>query len=366
MNRLLNFFRRSLHGNPSSAVRRRPVRLQLEELGDRIVPSASSAISIYHPLGQFSYTERDWYSIDRTTNQVVEFQGTSRHNLAGPGGIFGVSASVDPNTGYGEVFALQVWNNGSLINHGPLWVCNSQGIWQDLGGDYGSLSATRDGHVYAISSVNGDVYYVNSNGAFTDLSQPAAGTMSWVAPAASHFSWFGSSGNEVFVIGNQDGAIYVNSANSPGHWRLVDNSAYFESLSATRDDTVFAVTTSGKLYQETEHLHFNGWYFTYYWAHQDISGGMLFTSQISADVDAAGNDEVYAITAQYTGEGYLTSTGDAYLYDQGSWTHKDSDVFDIAGADGGYFYDVNYAGGAYNAWQFNPNTFWTWLGSGLY
>jgi hypothetical protein len=46
---------------------------------------------------------------------------------------------------------------------------------------------------------------------------------------------------------------------------------------------------------------------------------------------------------------------------------KDVGVFDIGGADGGYFYDVRYGGGNYNAFQYNPFTVshWTFLGPHL-
>jgi hypothetical protein len=60
----------------------------------------------------------------------------------------------------------------------------------------------------------------------------------------------------------------------------------------------------------------------------------------------------------------------AYLYNQGTWEFKDSDVYDISGADSGYFYDVNYADGNYYGYQWNPYGgwgygIWTYLDSGL-
>jgi hypothetical protein len=332
-------------------------------LEDRLVPSGTgggSAISIYHP-GFIPFTERDWYTIDQATQQVVEFQGTTRHNLGGPGPICSVSASVDPHTGFAEVFALQNNAPNSPQGEGPLWLCDSSGNWHPFGGDYEQISATRDGHVYAITDL-GAVQYLDSNGQVTDLGAPAAGVgdfESGQTTLAASVAW-GGSGNEVFVIG-QDKAIYVNSASSPNSWRLVDNSDQFYSLSATQNDTVFSVTTSGKLYQETEHLLLLRWYplsSVLIWTHQDISAGKTFAWQpISADLDASGKAEVYAVD----------QTGNAYLYDQGSWTWKDANVTDIAGADGGYFYDVNPAGNSTTAWQFNPNQSpaWTSLGANL-
>jgi hypothetical protein len=353
--RSLSWLWRALQSKLASAGRRRPVRLRLEQLDDRIVPSGilSSAISIYHSLGALSYTERDWYTRDISTGQVVEFQGTSQHDLGGPGNIVQVSASVDPHTGFAEVFALQDTSGGGTP-HGPLWMCDSSGNWHNFGGDYLTISATRDGHVYAVTP-SGDVRYLDSNGQVTDLGAPAAGVATWL-PIAASVAW-GGYGNEVFVIGAQDQAIYVNSGNS---WRLVDNSAQFTDLSASQNDTLFAVTSSGKLYQETEHVQLYLWHFGWgidFWAHQDISGGKTFKeyNAISADLAASGKAEVYA----------LDTTGNAYLYDQGSWTWKDANVLDIAGADGGYFYEVNLA---LTARQFNPNQApsWTSLGSNLF
>jgi hypothetical protein len=131
------------------------------------------------------------------------------------------------------------------------------------------------------------------------------------------------------------------------------------SLSATSDNTVFAVTTTGKLYQEYEGRFWNGHAWVNLWLSQDISGGKHWGSWISADRDAVGQDEVYAIEQ---------GTGNLYLYDQGSWVWKDYNVCDFAGADGGYYYDVNYsAPNYYYAYLYNPNGQppWTYLGSGL-
>src|SRR5262249_51997660 len=80
----------------------RPVRPQLEQLDNRLVLTAfSSAISIPHN----GWVERDWYSFDSAGSSVsdgslVEFQGTSRHNLDVPmpyTQIPQIRASVDPN-----------------------------------------------------------------------------------------------------------------------------------------------------------------------------------------------------------------------------------------------------------------------------
>jgi hypothetical protein len=142
MKRFLDWFSRTRPNKPTGACGRRMVRLQLEHLGARLVPSTlglSSAIHINHP----TFVERDWYSIDQSTHQVVEFQGTSRKNLGGPS-AFQVSASVDPKTGFGEVYAL----DGS----GSLWRCDSLGVWwNNFTGAYKGISATRDGGVFALT-----------------------------------------------------------------------------------------------------------------------------------------------------------------------------------------------------------------------
>src|SRR5262249_33026845 len=62
--------------------RDRKVQLRVESLENRLVPSASSAISVLHATGQNqTTTEHDWYTVDQSTLQVVEFKETTRHNL---------------------------------------------------------------------------------------------------------------------------------------------------------------------------------------------------------------------------------------------------------------------------------------------
>src|SRR5262249_53889942 len=110
MNRFLNTFRRMLQTRPAAAQRGHTFRPQLEQLDQRLLPSISSAISIQHSCG----TERAWYSSEPgtlPTDQVLEFKDTTPHPLShtlGIGGKFlGLSASIDPNTGSAEVFALR-------------------------------------------------------------------------------------------------------------------------------------------------------------------------------------------------------------------------------------------------------------------
>jgi hypothetical protein len=223
------------------------------------------------------------------------------------------------------------------------------------------MCATDDGHVYAVTSNGSDVRYLSSNGSATDLGAPPAGVMYWAPDSLAASTDLGGR-NEVFAIG-QNGAIYLNDSNALGQWSLVDNSQFFSSLSAARNNTLFATTMWGKLYEETE-LHFVGPYGSgfYFWSGQDISGGNLYSWWISADTDASGAAEVYAID----------QGGNAHRYDQGSWAQLTSGTvfWDISGADGGYFYAITnaYSDHPDYAWQYNPKLWypWTYLGSNFY
>jgi hypothetical protein len=339
----------------------RPFRPHLEQLDDRLLPSTmSSAIAIPHGGG---IVERDWYTVDQATGKAVEVVDATRYPLGGPGNIVALSASVDPITGYGEVFALSTFKSQQLNFDAHLWLCNSDGFWSYFGGDYKGISATRDGHVYAVTHDGAHVWYLNSDGNGFDLGAPNSGSGPWAGPslAASH-GFFG--GNEVFAIG-ANFAIYVNSSSGRAGnsgWRLVDNSAKFGYLSASSNgpSTVFARTwdpfaQGNKLYQETEHIVPGT--FNLYWTHEDISAGRLY-GDISADTDAEGNPEIYAIDV----------TGLVLLYDKGSWTAKTEpgSSYYITGADAGYFFDVYYQNGQLHAWEYDPSwPGWYDLGFGL-
>jgi hypothetical protein len=334
----------------TSATRSTSVRRpQFEQFEDRVVPSTlSSAISIPHVLYydglKIPWTERDWYTVDRSTNQLVEFKGTTRYNLGGPTGITALSASIDPKTGFGDVFVLRAY--------GYIARCDSSGNWLQWSqwGNYSSISATRDGHLFAINPFGGLTEF-DSNANPTYLGSPPGGVSnnSVVAASVAGGGLFGS-GDEAFVIGANQ-AIYVHLGNQ---WNLVDNSAQFVRLSATRDNTVFAVTTSGKLYQETESIKLsrvgNMWIFQTYWVGHDISAGLTFTPTISADLDASGQSEVYAVDVN----------GTLYQYDQGVYSEPWTDVTDVSGADGGYYYHVQYWYGHYDGYLN-----YTYVGSNL-
>jgi hypothetical protein len=349
-------------------MRSRTFRPQLEQLDERLVPSTlSSAISIPRTASLngslFHWTDRYWYSVDQSMTLVHAFKNSSYYDFSGPPGpqrIFALSASIDPNSGAPECFALAYSNSLYYSNWGELWLWDSSGGWNSLGfnGPSGltAISATHDGHVYAVTwEGGGHVYYVNSYGSGIDLGAPNPGVLLYAGNSIA--ASVGRSGdNEVFAIGANH-AIYVNSSNTKGDWRLVDNNQ-FASLSATQNNTVFALTSGlaggggGLLYQETEQYNFQTK--SFYWTSQYIGGDRYYTS-ISADTDTYGRDEVYGIDVH----------ADAYLYNQGSWTLKDSDVYDIAAADGGYFYDVDYAWGNYYGYQWSPSAGWQYLGAGL-
>src|SRR5262249_1584315 len=147
-----------------------------------------------------------WYSIE-TAGDVVEFQGTARRTISypNPDGFFtAVSASVDPNTGSGEVFAI--YRDPRTIPTGQLEPCESLGTWYSLepASGFACLSATRDGHVYAALGVTGlssyDVHYLDSSGKVADLGVPkVGGLLPGYSSLAASVGWFG--GNEVFAVG---------------------------------------------------------------------------------------------------------------------------------------------------------------------
>jgi hypothetical protein len=388
MKRLLKPFRATPQTKPAATNRRPTFRPQLEELDQRLVPSLSSAISIQHHTGFADWTERDWYSTEPMAfsperDNLVQYQGTSRYNrgaLDSMGGkILAVSASIDPNTGFGEAFVLEYaiyyvrgdfseWAAGN-----GLALCDSSGYYRLLAPlfkypAFAEISATRDGHVYAATADGNTVWYIDSTGNGIDLGAPVSGLLIHPQGAISQgelaVSVGMTGGNELFIIG-RDRALYVNSSNTKGDWRLVDNKAQFASLSATANNTVFALTVGlpeigrgGLIYQETEQYSFKT--YRYYWASQYISGGSSYTS-ISADTDALGRDEVYAVDVGRNAWLYNA-------YNSAKWTIKDSDVFDLAAAGGGYFYDVNYyySSGLFLAYQWNPDAgSWIYLDSGL-
>jgi hypothetical protein len=346
----------------AAAPRAREVRLQIEGLEDRLVPSGmvTSAITTTHNYGYGPVKVHDLYAIDAGTGRVVDFRtidggsGSSRTALGGPQTTI-VRASIDPATGAAEVFAVQDSAAGPV---GALWLYDAHNTWHNFGGSYAvwhddDLSATRDGQVYAVTSDDSDIKLVDSSGHVTDLGNPNPGSS--IRGVAAGVGWYGQ--DQVFAIAG--GALYVNSANAPGYWRLVDNGASFTTLSATQHDQVFAVDSNGKLHLETEYGVYYSWYSYHYWSGQDISAPGKTYEQVSADTDASGGDEVYAIASDNT----------LYRYDQGNWAYRDSSAVEVAGADGGYFFDLNNWGSSDNyVYAYNPSASYPWiyLGDNVY
>src|SRR5262245_8967058 len=228
LKRIMNWLRRSRPTQRTARMRSRTFRPQLEQLDERLVPSAlSSAISIQRPsgFGNGTWTDRHLYTVNEATTRLVEVVDTSRFEPASsPGNVFAVIATVDPNSGGASVFLLA----GS--NPGTLWWWDSYGNWYNLGGSYSSISATRDGHVYAVTWNGGDVCYLDGYGNVTHLAAPSCskgiGIAYGSASIAASVGRLG--GSEVFAIG-LDHAIYVNGSNTYGDWRRVDNSTLFAS-----------------------------------------------------------------------------------------------------------------------------------------
>jgi hypothetical protein len=355
MHPFFDWFRRS--SRPKTSARRAlAVRPQLEQLEDRLTPSATSAITSSHVLGRFYWQTHDLYGIDPVSTQVVDFEtstfgGSSRTALGGPGNVRAVSASIDPSTGYAEVFA-ETWD---FI----LWRYDSHGTWTQLSDGvstsrYGDISATRDGQVYAVNLHNQYVELFHANGSVSNLGNPegylrtinGSGDGQGIAAGLDLYG-----GNEVFAIG-QAGALYVYSSDGiwAGLWVTIDNSRLYTSVSAARDGGVFAINNGFALFHWTEQWSY--WRPFTYWSGQNISGSFGPPSEtfwdISADTDASGQAEVYVRLAV----GY--NQFGLWRYDQGNWKWLDNNVAEVAGADGGYFFDVNPSGFDAGTWAYDP------------
>jgi hypothetical protein len=367
MRRFLNWLCRPFRSNVTAGCRN-SARLQVEQLEDRQVPTATSAITTLHGSGYLRWQTHDLYAIDPVSHQVVDFQtntfgGNAHTALGGPTNVRAVSASIDPSNGYAEVFA-ETWN-------WTLWRCDSHGAWTQLSDGvassvYGDISATRDGQIYAVNLHNQYVELFHTNGSVTNLGNPegylrtinGSGNGQGIAAGVDLYG-----GNEVFAIG-QYGALYVWSGDGlwAGAWRTIDSSRLYVSVSAARDGGVFANFNGLGMWHWTEQWSAWGGPFTF-WSGQDISGGMGGPDStfwdISADTDARGHAEVYARIAV----GY--NQFNLYRYDQGSWQLVDVNVSEVAGADGGYFFDVNPNGDSTGTWAFDPyksGSPWIYLG----
>jgi hypothetical protein len=423
MQRFLNRLR-SAFRNHSAAGRPRAVRPRLEQLDDRLVPSATSAITTSHVgwgwygafrevlhdhtitvqhvgkrlLGVsrlpaevglnhtstrhalafiarvgpwYTWQTHDLFAISQATHQVIDFRtdslgGRTRTALGGPQ-VTDVSASVDPNTGFAEVFARGTDRS--------LWRCDSSGKWTELapgwtvnGYGYGYISATRDGQVYAVDLSDQYVQFFHADGSVSNLGNPegyrrtidGSGDGPGIAAGIDPYG-----GDEVFAIG-QVGALYVYSGDGlwAGTWRLIDSSRLYIGVSATPSGAVIANQNGLALFRWAEQPSFLGYPFTYWSGQQLTFIGLPYQTywDISADTGAWGQDEVYSrVMVAY-------NQFNLYRYDQVSGQQVDINVSDVAAAGGGYFFDVNPTAHGGDAWAYDPNrggSHWIFLGGGV-
>jgi hypothetical protein len=336
-----------------SAPRRPQAKLQLEALEDRQLLSVSpiSAITTHQSSG---VTNHDLYAITAgttpSTQCVVDYNNGTPINLNqnGPQGVKAVSAGIDPQ-GKAEVFALD--------GNQALW--RYDGSWQKLSPlRFKEISATQtySGQVYAATdgSYYGkvDVDLFNASGGLTNLAAPG-GYATGISASRDQYGL-----DEIFVV-DGSGNIQVND---PIYgWRMVDsrfnnsNLDGFTRLSATQSGDVYALTSQGKLFQEMVQVYNYGGFISTSWIGRQFATGRQFQA-ISADTDANGHSEVYAIEQ---------GTGTAYRYDvYGNEASVDSNVSEISGAGGGYFFDVNpSSNGSNTVWAYDPNGPWVnWQG----
>jgi hypothetical protein len=373
MQRFLNWLRGAFQTN-TSAGRPRAVRPQLEQLDDRLVPSATtSAITTFGWPGPV----HNLFAIDQATGHVIDFTtsswGSSRRDFGGWASA--VSASVDPTTGLPEVFALggggslwriDYWGNPTYLGGGGAW-------WNA----YTEISATRDGQVYAFKgwpSMEVDLFH--ADGSRANLGSPD-GVWGVSAIAAGRNPYWG--GDEVFAMG-QDGALYVNSTTGEYAytWRqIVGPGQGLSALSATQSGSVFAIAQNGNaLDQFSESVA--GWPYTS-WSEHEVGESLGYTS-ISADTGASGQDEVYATALNWPIMGEDGSVTPApnllyhYTQDSSAWNGWSGGVFnsnndsEVAAADGGYFFEVHPWFNTTVVWAYDPSNAWnpyTLVGTGV-
>jgi hypothetical protein len=336
---------KNLSLRPSAATRspRRAPRPGLERLDDRLVPSVTATSAVT------TGTTHSLFAIDQTTHQVTGFATVSGYNaiagrvaLGGPQ-VSQVSASVDPKTGLAEVYALGTDRS--------LWRMDSNAVWHSLGGSYKRISATRDGQCFAVTSDGSDVRLFNQADQPIDLGAPG-GYASDIA--AGRGAFYGQ--DEVFAIG-PDGGIWAWNGDYPVYgvgpyraWREIATGS-FGTLSATQNGVVFALDSNGNLFKESEGLYYigSGLYY-FFWNQANISGGNTYT-QISADVDAHGSAEVYAIGT----DAFHTLS----RWDQG-WQAMVWFASEVSAADSGYVFAVNTSGSAF---AYDPQLA-TWINLG--
>src|SRR5262249_5176897 len=151
------------------------------------------------------------------------------------------------------------------------------------------------GQVFAVTSDGSDVRLFNQADQPIDLGAPGGYASDL---AAGRGAFYGQ--DEVFALGPDNG-IYVWNGDYPIYgvgpyraWREID-AGNFGTLSATQNGVVFALDGNGNLFKETEGLYyFGGGLYELLWNRSNISGGYAY-KQISADVGANGQAEVYGL-----------------------------------------------------------------------
>jgi len=321
-----------------------------------------------HALGPYSInlegTESDCYAIDAKTDEVVDLHTDPKNVgvrtlLGGPTNVTAISAAEEAVDGFytplvtaltadGHVWSCLPYANYGWLGYVPGAPPGSPGSyhWDDLGNDGGigftALSMAHDGNIYALTAT-GQVletsYFANPapNTTWTVLGSPTAGPVKAISAGLNG----GLSNDEVFAIGS-DGHLYVNQfgSGSSTSWVTVDSSQTFIQISANDNNTVYGLTSTGVIYQESEAVK-NG---NDFWSSLGLpttSGGF---SQISAGTDRTGKSVVFAVE---------NANKEPFVYNaQGQWTKMDGNQpSEICGGNDGWYYDVTNP----VVYQYNPN-----------
>jgi hypothetical protein len=355
MRRVANWFRRTPSTGRAPSLRPATSRPQAEELEGRQLLSATAAI--YSPYG---YPASNFYAIDAKTRQVVDYNTAQnlvtggwysaiRIPLGGPQHVTDVAAGFlsFTNVNKPEVFALtaghQLW--AYLPTPGP-----GGSYWVSLGSGFTAISATDDvwGSVFAINQKGQVLEHVpyGPPGQWTFFGRPG------VAVKAISASKDPDGKAEVFALG-ADGHIYLGrfGANGrPAPWVTVDRTRAYRQISATDQNTVYALgLKDGQITKETEFvfslfgLHFD------FWLGGQLPAQGVWATQISAGTDSLNRDVVYAIDR---------SSGQPYVFSaQGQWQRMDgSHPKEICAAAWGWYFDVDGRFSLPN--EYNPFTGW--------
>jgi len=199
------------------------------------------------------------FSIGVDNEVWADKDGAGLVNLSGY--LTQISAGLDDN-GNPELYGIG-GNNAVWVNH------LNGGGWSSLGGNVNAISASNLNTVFAIS---GNSVYDNFGSGWNSLGEPApvvaggqisAGLTSYNTP-------------EVYLLGSND-FVYAERLDSTG-WSPLGGG--YTSISATSDNTVFALGTNNAVYVD---------YGSGFW----YEGGYLL--QITAGLDTNGFPEVYGI-----------------------------------------------------------------------